>query len=298
MADKGTFRCYVPKKFGDDRLKMIAQANKILEEYETNGLLITLRGLYYQFVARGFTGGENSDAKYNQVKSAVNDGRLAGLISWTAIEDRTRNLQGLEHYTNARQLMKAASANYRRDLWVSQPWRPEVWVEKDAQAGVVGRIAMKLRVDFFACRGYNSQSEQWEAGQRFARYMRKGQRPIVFHIGDHDPSGIDMTRDNRERLELFAGFPVTVVRLALNWDQIQTLNPPPNPTKMTDARANDYFAKFGHQSWEMDALDPMYIMRLIEDAVMKIRDPIAWDEELRREVDEKRALAETIEEHF
>jgi hypothetical protein len=298
VQERGTFRRYADKKIGAERLELIRLANIVIEEYEAQGLSMTLRQLYYQFVARGFTGGENSDKWYNRLQDIISDGRMAGLISWYAIEDTTRNLMGLNSYSSPKSYMKSVSGGYRRDLWETQAWRPEVWVEKEALAGVIGQICNQLRVDFFACRGYNSQSEQWRAGRRFANYIGKGQRPIVFHLGDHDPSGIDMTRDNQERLSLFAGTPIIVQRLALNMPQIEELRPPPNPAKKTDSRAKDYVAKFGRQSWELDALDPKTIQGLIEGAILKVRDEVEWDAALRREVDEIRFIQETIEESF
>jgi hypothetical protein len=184
---------------------------------------------------------------------------------------------------------------YRIDLWADQPVRPEVWVEKAALEGVVGTICGELRVDYFACRGYNSQSEQWRAGRRFARYLGKGQRPMVFHLGDHDPSGIDMTRDNRDRLGLFAGYPVQVVRLALNMDQVERYRPPPNPAKTTDARFADYQQQFGDESWELDALPPETIRDLIKDAVLRVRDENLWDAALKQEAEDKIVLGTFVD---
>lgn len=291
---KGHFRCYRPKEFREDALAMIKTANKIIEEYESRGMAITLRQLYYQFVARGLIA--NVTASYNKLGGLVNDGRMAGLISWTAIEDRGRNLMGLNTYKDPTDAIKSIRPGYRIDKWEDQPFRPEVWVEKAALEGVIGQICNQLQVDFFASRGYNSQSEQWRAGQRFVRYLSKGQRPIVFHLGDHDPSGIDMTRDNQERLSIFAGVEIQVVRLALNMDQIERYNPPPNPAKMTDSRFSDYQAQFGDESWELDALDPSVIHQLIEDAVIKIRDPKKWDAALKQEAEDKQVLDIMIEE--
>lgn len=288
MSDKGHFRAYESIKFRADALAMIDQANSIIAEYEPAGYSLTLRQLYYQFVSRDLF--PNSEASYNKLKSLVSKGRMAGLISWTAIEDRGRNLMGLRTYTHPNQALEAVQASYRRDLWADQHWRPEVWVEKQALEGVIGGICNKLRIDFFACKGYNSQSEQWRAGQRFSRYIQKGQRPIVFHLGDHDPSGLDMTRDNRERLTLFAGTPILVQRLGLNMDQIEELNPPPNPAKQTDARFESYREEFGDSSWELDALDPKYIERLIEKNVAMIRDDAQWDQSLLREVEERESI--------
>jgi hypothetical protein len=279
---KGTFLRYINKKLGDASMVIIGQALEIIYEYDAQGLDLTLRQLYYQFVARGLL--DNKQSEYNRLGGIISDGRLCGLLPWDKLVDRTRNLMGLETYKSPREILKAASKDYKE-------WRPEVWVEKEALTGVVSGICNQLRVDFFACRGYNSQSEQWRAGQRLAQYVRDGQRPIVFHLGDHDPSGIDMTRDNSERLELFAGTPVIVQRLGLNMDQIEELQPPPNPTKLSDSRAAGYVDRFGYQSWELDALDPAYIRELIGSAVQRIRDSEVWGRSLAREVADKDRLA-------
>lgn len=289
-----TYRAYATKRFGDDALARIGRANEIIEEYRAKGYALTLRQLYYQHVARGFIA--NNVNEYSRLGALINDGRLAGLISWDAIEDRTRNLMGLNTYKDPSQLLKSVQGNYRIDLWEDQPWRPEVWVEKEALADVVGQICNQLRVDFFACRGYVSQSEMYAAGRRMMGYITKGQRPIVFHLGDHDPSGIDMTRDNQDRLSMFAGTSVTVVRLALNMDQVERYNPPPNPAKVTDSRFESYQRVHGDESWELDALNPETIHDLILTNVMRVRDGSKWDDALAREVADKQALQDMIDE--
>src|ERR1700722_6974774 len=129
-----------------------------------------------------------------------------------------------------------------------------------------------------------------------AGYVQRGQRPIVFHLGDHDPSGIDMTRDNYDRLSMFAGAPVQVVRRALNMPQVEEYDPPPNPAKLTDSRARDYIDKYGDECWELDALDPAMLRDLIRDAVLRIRDREKWDAALAQEVDDLRYLDSVIEE--
>lgn len=294
MEDKGHYRCYESKKFTPETLKLIEMVNQIIGEYEVKGFILTLRQLYYQFVARALF--ENKQENYNRLGRIVSDGRMAGLISWTAIEDRQRDLKGVRHYSGPRELLDTAKATYKIDLWANQEWRPEVWVEKAALEGVIAGICGKLRVDFFATRGYNSQSEQWRAGQRFAQYITKGQRPIVFHFGDHDPSGLDMTGDNRRRLEIFCGVPVIVQRLALNMHQIEEHNPPPNPAKDTDSRFAKYREEYGDSSWELDALDPTLIQSLIYDSILKIRDPGKWGEMKEQETDDIRLIESVVEE--
>lgn len=294
MAE-GHYVCYAAKDFELATLELIRAADAIIQEYEGKGMVITVRQLYYQFVARGLL--PNVRNNYDRIKDIVNDGRLAGLISWTAIEDRGRNLKGHQTFVNAPHAVKwMREEHYRIDMWEGQTFRPEVWVEKEALEGVIATICNELRVDFFACKGYNSQSEQWRAGRRFADYVARGQRPIVFHLGDHDPSGLDMTRDNRERLSMFAGTPILVTRIALNMDQVERYAPPPNPAKVKDSRYDAYRRQYGDQSWELDALEPEMIRDLIKDAVMRVRDPGRWDDNLRREAEDKMELEEMTDE--
>lgn len=164
------------------------------------------------------------------------------------------------------------------------------WIEKDALTGIIAGVCEQYDVPYFACRGYNSQSEQWAAGMRLKRYKEKGQTPVIFHLGDHDPSGIDMTEDNRKRLSLFAGFDVIVHRLALNYDQVQEYNPPPNPAKATDSRFLGYQSEYGNECWELDALDPQVIVDLVRGAIAEIMEHNAWEVMLKSEGKDKDKL--------
>jgi hypothetical protein len=289
-----TYRCYVEKKFNAERSELIRQSNIIIEEYQRKGLTMTLRQLYYQMVSRNVFA--NDDKNYDKLGSTISDARIAGLVSWTAIEDRTRFLRGRNFFDNPGQAFRQARENYMIDRWAGQEWRPEVWIEKDALIGVIENVCHELCVDYFSCRGYSSQSEQWRAGRRFAGYVAKGQRPIVFHLGDHDPDGIDMTRDNQARLSLFAGVQITVVRLALNRDQIDRYNPPPNPAKKTSARYEAYYNQTGTESsWELDALAPDVISNLIQSSVQRIRNAQLWEERLAEEAEDKDSMDIAIE---
>lgn len=289
--EQGHFRAYRPMTLRSSSLEQLHVINQIIAQYEAAGLAMTLRQLYYQLVTRNIIA--NNDSEYGKLGRLVNQGRLQGLVSWTAIEDRNRSLQGLPTQKSPERAIERVARSYRRDLWANQEWRPEVWIEKDALSGVIQGVCNRHRVDFFACRGNVSQSEMWRAGQRLARYIEKGQRPIVFHLGDHDPSGLDMTRDNTERLTLFAGVPVMLVRLALNMDQIEELKPPPNPVKKSDNKWREYCDRYDTtSSWELDALEPSFIDRLIHENVDRLKDRTLWDDDLRREVDERQYLAD------
>jgi hypothetical protein len=260
-------------------LDMIELADQIANEYARQGYTITLRQLYYQFVARGHLA--NLQANYKRLGNAVNLGRLGGRIDWNHVTDRTRNLASLPTWDSPSSIIDAAANGYRIDRWEGQLYRPEVWVEKEALAGVIGREADQQQAPYFACRGYVSQSEMWAAGMRFVRYRRNGLIPVVIHLGDHDPSGIDMSRDIQTRLALFCGGhgfePPRFERIALNRDQIEQYDPPPNPAKQTDSRFEDYLAEHGDQSWELDALEPTVLADLVRQTVGRyVNDPDAW----------------------
>lgn len=277
---------YVPRKFGPKALSTIETANKIIREYSAQGFDLTLRQLYYQFVARDVI--PNTQRDYKNLGSIINDARLAGLVSWNAIVDRTRELRGNNHWDSPADIVRGAAAQYQIDKWEDQEYRLEVWIEKDALVGVAERACSKLDVSFFSCRGYTSQSEMHEAALRLKRFEELGQKTVIIHLGDHDPSGKDMTRDVQERLALF-GAETEISRIALNMDQIRKFRPPPNPAKITDSRAKNYIKEFGKSSWELDALEPTVLAKLIEKTIVSYRDERLWDEAKGRET-EQRAL--------
>ena len=252
----------------------IGQANAIIDEYQAQGFALTTRQLYYQFVARGLI--ENTPPEYKRLAWIVCVGRDLGMIDWDAIEDRTREVNTHNSWDSPADIVRAAARSYREDLWASQHHRPEVWIEKDALIGVIERVCTEYRVPFFATRGNVSQTLAYQAGKRFADYFGLGRIPVVLHLADHDPTGIDMTRDLTERLARYAEDDVEVRRIALNMDQVERHRPPPNPAKERDSRFADYLRQFGTDSWELDALSPAVIDGLIRDEITEMIDPRRW----------------------
>lgn len=259
---------YVPKKFRPASLALIEKIDNVVSDYERQGFSLTLRQVYYQLVARDII--PNKEKSYKMLSALISDARLAGLIDWTAIEDRTRNLRRNSHWTTPGDMIDSAAYSYHLDHWTGQKNYVEVWVEKDALIGIVGQICGRLDVPHFSCRGYVSQSEMWGAAQRLHRHKKQGQHIILLHLGDHDPSGQDMSRDIQERLAMFNDdLNVEFHRLALNMEQIDRYSPPPNPTKLSDSRAHGYIEKYGYDCWELDALEPQIISDLISENVVK-----------------------------
>jgi hypothetical protein len=128
------------------------------------------------------------------------------------------------------------------------------------------------------------------------RFIRKNKKCIIFHLGDHDPSGIDMSRDISDRLKMFNAS-VKVERIALNMKQIKKYNPPPSPAKTTDSRYQNYIDEYGFDSWELDALSPDIIENLITTNIEKYVDFDIVNGEQKRE-DEGKELLEMIVERL
>ncbi len=277
--------------FRSTSLAIIAQADQIIREYQGRGFTLTLRQLYYQFVSRDLL--PNTQAQYKRLGGIVNDARIAGKLDWSAIEDRDRNVKKPSVWSSPEEIIRAVADQYREDPWITQKFRPEVWIEKSALIGVIEGVCKELQVPYFACKGYVSQSEMYDAGKRFAETYEDRQTPLILHLGDHDPSGLDMTRDLSERLSLFAGRRVEVRRLALSMAQIDQYDPPPNPAKETDARFVGYQDEFGDSCWELDALDPEVISNLIREELVSVTDLPAWFETKDQETLNRRALTAT-----
>jgi len=280
--------CYVPKSFRPATIDRIGQANEIIAEYQAQGFKLTLRQLYYQHVARALI--PNTMRSYKSLGDIINDGRLAGLIDWDAIEDRTRNLQSQSHWAHPRAIVRTCAAQFTVNLWATQDNYVEIWIEKEALVGVLEGICTELDVSYFACKGYTSQSEMWVASQRLIDREKVGKTTTIIHLGDHDPSGIDMTRDIQDRLELF-GSTALIQRIALNSDQVAAYSLPPNPAKATDSRYEEYRELHGDECWELDALEPKVIVELIRRQVEDRIDQVAWQEALGRQETGREQLA-------
>jgi hypothetical protein len=251
-------------KFQRKSIEMIERANQIVDEYEAQGFTLTLRQLFYQFVARGLIA--NTLNRYSALGWAVSNGRDAGLIDWEAIEDRSREFQEPATWDSPEELLEAAARQYREDLWASQPRHIELWVEKDALAGVFARVCADYRIPFLAHRGNASTTAMYEAGKRLAEKIELGREPLILHFTDHDPTGIDMRRDVEARLERYAGEPIETRVLALTRAQVDQYNPPPNPAKEADPRYADYTRQHGPLCWELDALSPDVLDQLAREA--------------------------------
>lgn len=295
--------------FRPESLERIEQMVSIIEEYQQQGLRLSARQLYYQFVSRGYIA--NKDTEYKKLTALLTDARYAGMVDWDIIEDRGREPSTPNEWDSLEDRIKAVLRNYRLPRWRDQPKYVELWVEKQALAGVLAPIAYEFHATLMVNKGYSSASAMKESADRiktaciidedaaaamdralhYAGRMREeygedseeyfeaishvdelpeGYRAaVILYLGDLDPSGEDMVRDIKERLKEFGVLELSVEKIALTMAQVKQYNPPPNPAKITDPRAKDYIAKYGNKSWEVDALPPPVLTRLIRAAFAK-----------------------------
>jgi hypothetical protein len=181
---------------------------------------------------------------------------------------------------------------------------------------VLKPIANKFHIYFGVNKGYSSASTMYDLAQRIKDKIFERKRVVILYLGDHDPSGLDMIRDIRERIEEFltqGDDPVSleacnddlepildengdicpsfeVIPLALNMTQIRQYNPPPNPAKITDPRAGWYIGRYGEKSWELDALEPKILMDITQQGVLRYLDVDKYNAWIEKEKNQIKAL--------
>lgn len=279
-------QAYIEKRFNTASRATIEQVNNILAEYEAQGYDLSLRQLYYQMVSRDLL--PNVQKEYKRLGELVSGARLAGLVDWDMIKDRGRETESNSHFKDPSHILNIAARSFAIDKWRDQKYHVEVMVEKQALEGVLLPVCQELDINFTANKGYSSSSALYERGRELGGLNKK---IVVLYMGDHDPSGLDMTRDVSERLTMFAETSVTVERLALNYSQVEALKPPKNPTKETDTRAAEY-KRLYKASWELDAVEPATLAQIVRTAVLKYRDADKWQKAVMAEKHMKAELQE------
>lgn len=279
-------QAFIEKRFTAESEMLLAKITAILADYSAQGYDLSLRQLYYQLVAANIIA--NAERSYKNIGNLVSDARLAGRIDWDIIKDRGREMTEAPHWSSPAEILRASANQFRIDKWATQPCYVELMVEKQALEGVLEPVCRECDIPFTANKGYSSSSALYEAGQRIREKLDDDKDVHVIYLGDHDPSGIDMTRDIEERLNMFAEAEtadrrIEVHRVALNIDQIRKLRPPENPAKLTDSRARGYISKFGRSSWELDAIEPRALAKLVRDKVAELRDDDYWTDAVTKE---------------
>ena len=184
----------------DRKINVISECNKVIARYSSR---ITLRQLYYQLVISNFI--PNHDAVYKKLGGIVRDGRLAGLIDWDAIEDRVRVAKIPSDWENPKEAVKYLYHSYQIRRTRTQDIHLELWCEKDAISSILSPITSEYHVYLMVNRGYGGWSAFYDAYKRMFQALLDGKKVKILYLGDHDPSGLDMIRDIRDRMLLMLG---------------------------------------------------------------------------------------------
>lgn len=257
---------------------------------------MTLRQLYYRFVAMDLI--ENKQSQYQYLGEAIKEARLDGRIPWDWIEDRTRSVDGGDHdlvdverrFNENLEWFKKTPDRYRLPRWKGQDNYVEVWVEKEALAGVFAGVCEDLNVVTFPNRGYTSITLLKEAAERLrGQWQKRGEAPTILYFGDFDPSGQDIERNIRDKLHDTFNVPVKVQRKALTRKQIDRFELPPQPAKRTDSRYEEFVENHGDLAVELDALPPEELRNLIRESVEEYFDQDHYENEVLPEQRARRA---------
>jgi hypothetical protein len=254
--------------------------NQVIGQYT---MQLTLRQIYYRLVAAGHI--PNRRTAYNGLSAQLVKAREANQVDETRIVDRSRSTID-RAFDSPQDFFEAAiwtcKNRFFRRFWSTQEVYVEAWVEKDALSQVIAGAVEGLNTIVAPSRGYSSFSYVRDACRRFEKNRGDADQVVVLHLADHDPSGLDMTRDLRERFRAYSaefGFDVQVKRVALTFDQVQERDLIPNPTKIKDPRSTGYIERYGDECWELDAIEPDELVEMVETAVSgEVTDWDAWDE--------------------
>jgi hypothetical protein len=260
--------------------------------------------LHYQLVKSNWI--VNHTSAYKKLGSIVDDCKYAGVIDWDYIEDRGRVPYIPYYVKDVEDALNDTIAQYRIDRQIGQDVHIELWTEKDALSGIMKRSTEKYHIQLIVNKGYTSSSAIYRAYQRVLINLSKGRNVVILYFGDHDPSGLDMVRDIRERiifmlengndkLANIGDGDFEVLPIGLTMEQIKKYKLPPNPTKLTDSRADKYIKKFGKTCWEVDALSPRTLTAIIETNIKKIINMKQFSKMIDEENEGLKELREFVE---
>jgi hypothetical protein len=244
---------------------------------------MTVRQVFYQLVTRGVIAKTEAEYKTTVCRLLVQM-RRDGQLPFHWIADNTRWMRKPDTYGSMEAMLRNCQQTYRRALWDSQNAYVEVWLEKEALAGVLVDITAKWDVPLMVTRGYPSVSYLYSAGQAIADESR----PVyLYYFGDRDPSGVDIDRFVEHELRSYApDCDLTFQRGAVLEQQIEEYGLQTRPTKKSDSRSKS----FEGESVEVDAIAPDQLRAICEQCITQHID----GERLQRTLDVEQAECETL----
>lgn len=250
---------------------------------------MTIRHMFY-VLASGRHLIEKAEADYKNLCRHLANWRRSGAVAWDAFTDNTRWHIKPRTFDGVEDALNNAVENYRRNLWETQPYYVEAWVEKDAIAGIVAEAARDFGVPVFVARGFASLSSLYDAANTFRDAIERGKRPVIYHLGDYDPSGVAAGTAMLRTFKEDFGIHLEFIRLAVTSEQIEWMDLPTRPVKTTDRRAKTWG---DDRCVELDTMPPAQIRRLVEDAIAQHIDRHAWEVMQATEAMERQTLKAT-----
>jgi hypothetical protein len=249
---------------------------------------MTNRQAFYRLVSTGVV--EKTEAEYKgTVCRLLAEMRLSGAIPFSWIADNTRWMRKPRTYHGLRDMLERSAATYRRALWDNQDVYVEIWLEKDALAGVLVEVTQNWDVPLMVTRGYASLSYLYSAAETI---KAAGKPAYLYYLGDHDPSGVDIDRAVEQRLRQFAPMAeIHFQRIAVLPEQIDLLSLPTRPTKTSDSRSKGFIGG----SVEVDAIPPATLRALVNESIKQHCNPEALYHLEQIEDSERSTLNELLE---
>jgi hypothetical protein len=271
---------------------VIDKACNLIKIYNSQGIRPTLRQVHYRLASEQVGGYQNTQACYKTLSNRLVKARMGGLIPWDSLADHVRYRWWFKpsgQTVNVDELVERATEGLGEDPWEAMGKRVIVWLEKDALAELIYDAVGGFYIPLAVSRGYSSWTFLYDNLDIFHSECEVK----VLYLGDHDPSGIDIERFTEEAVEYF-GVDLTLKRIALTYGQVLSYNLLPNPTKKADPRAKEYIARYGDQCWELDALEPTELQRIVREAVEAEIDPKIWREVIERNKETQRKAREEL----
>jgi hypothetical protein len=232
---------------------------------------ITGRGVGYKlFVQHLIASMARSDMA--RVYRLLTKAREQGRIPWEWIVDENRTLERCSTWDDPADYARAVAQSYRRDFWNQQPVRVEVWSEKGTVRGVLAPVLDHYAVGFRVMHGFSGATTIYDVAQD-----DDGRLLIILYVGDYDPSGMYMSEvDLPARLSKYGGTHVRLKRIALTPEHLHGLPSFPATKKRKDPRFKWFISNYGRHCWELDALDPNDLRACVEQEIVKLIEPVAW----------------------
>jgi hypothetical protein len=246
--------------------------------------------LFYRVVSAGFLPSTDKE-HYSRLGRLLTRLRESGLVPFEWLVDNVRSSIKPSSWSGITQFVDTVQRAYRKDFWSQLPEYVHVIVEKDALAGVVAPVTREFDVTLSPIRGYASLSFAHDIASTWNRI----EKPIhAYYLGDYDPSGFDLERDIREKLERYCRWPFTWHRLGGNAGDFEAFDLLKLEPKRSDRRYQKFVVEHGSAAAELDAVPATEIRDRVRRAIERHIPSEQWERLTEIESHERRLFNQTL----